>query len=183
MHARHVLSRSNYLWVGIRADLSRKWGGSSFGKFRGRLAFVLPRYINCIGKNSPTIAITKVSVIFLLFGSPLILLSYCYFTYRHMYELGVWSALSTSTGRILCIFMHLSMSVRKESETYQMAEFHIVLTLNLATLNFGTFYCNLTIFWIIIYMKKFLRTDWLRACQLIPNSAKTWNFLSAERRN
>ena len=36
---------------------------------------------------------------------------------------------------------------------------------------------------IIIYMKKFLHADWLRACQLFPNSAKNWNFLSAERRN
>ena len=34
-----------------------------------------------------------------------------------------------------------------------------------------------------IYMKKFLHADWLRACQLIPNIAKTWNLFSAERRN
>ena len=26
---------------------------------------------------------------------------------------------------------------------------------------------------LIIYMQKFLHVDWLRACQLIPNSAKT----------
>ena len=30
---------------------------------------------------------------------------------------------------------------------------------------------------LIIYMKKFLHADWLRACQLIPNSAKTCIFL------
>ena len=30
-------------------------------------------------------------------------------------------------------------------------------------------------------MKKFLHADCLRACQLIPNSAKTLNFLSACR--
>ena len=34
---------------------------------------------------------------------------------------------------------------------------------------------------VIIYMQKFQHADWLRACQLIPNSAKTWNFLSAEK--
>ena len=52
--------------------------------------------------------------------------------------------------------------------------------------------CNLTVWWLepcrlvwclIIYMKKFLHTDWLRTCQLTPNSAKTWNFSSVERRN
>ena len=37
--------------------------------------------------------------------------------------------------------------------------------------------------YLIIYMQKFYHADWLRACQLIPNSEKTWNFLSAERRN
>ena len=35
----------------------------------------------------------------------------------------------------------------------------------------------------IIYIQKFPLSDWQRACQLIPNSAKTWNFLSGERRN
>ena len=29
------------------------------------------------------------------------------------------------------------------------------------------------VFELIIYMQKFLHADWLRACQLIPNSAKT----------
>jgi len=32
----------------------------------------------------------------------------------------------------------------------------------------------------MIYMKSFIHADWLRACQLILNSVKTWNFLSAE---
>jgi len=35
---------------------------------------------------------------------------------------------------------------------------------------------------IIIYMQKFLHFDWQWACQFIPNSAKTWNFLSACRK-
>ena len=39
------------------------------------------------------------------------------------------------------------------------------------------------IYALIIYMKKFLHADWLRACQLIQNSAKTWNFFSAESWN
>ena len=26
-------------------------------------------------------------------------------------------------------------------------------------------------------MKKFLHADWLRACQLIPNSAESWNWV------
>ena len=30
-------------------------------------------------------------------------------------------------------------------------------------------------------MKKFLHADWLRACQLIPNSAKTWNFFECRK--
>ena len=36
---------------------------------------------------------------------------------------------------------------------------------------------------LITYMKKFLHSDWLRACQLIPNSAKTWHFFSAREWN
>ena len=39
------------------------------------------------------------------------------------------------------------------------------------------------VWYLIISMQKLHHADWLRACQLIPNSAKTWNFLSAERRN
>ena len=34
---------------------------------------------------------------------------------------------------------------------------------------------------VTIYVQKFLRSDWQKAGQLISNSAKTWNCLSAER--
>ena len=34
---------------------------------------------------------------------------------------------------------------------------------------------------IIIYMKKFLHADWLRACQLILNSAKTLIFFECRK--
>ena len=30
---------------------------------------------------------------------------------------------------------------------------------------------------VIINIQKILHSDWQWACQLIPNSAKTWNFL------
>ena len=46
-----------------------------------------------------------------------------------------------------------------------------------------TVFISVLITVVIIYMKKFLHADWLKTCQLIPNSAKTWNFLIAERRN
>ena len=29
----------------------------------------------------------------------------------------------------------------------------------------------------LIYMQNFLRSDWLRACQLIPNSTERWNWV------
>jgi len=34
---------------------------------------------------------------------------------------------------------------------------------------------------VIIYMKKFLHADWLTACQLIPNSARTLNFFECRK--
>ena len=45
---------------------------------------------------------------------------------------------------------------------------------------------NLThylVWYLIIYFQKFQHSDWQRGCELIPNSAKSWIFLSAESWN
>ena len=52
---------------------------------------------------------------------------------------------------------------------------------NCGKISINTFHIPLEVILIstsslIIYVKKIFHADWLRACQLIPNSAKTWNF-------
>ena len=53
----------------------------------------------------------------------------------------------------------------------------MVLMLDTAELQGHADVKNWSILWLIIYMKKFLQSDWQRACQLILNYAENWNLV------
>jgi len=72
----------------------------------------------CIGEKSPNNEITNVSIMFLLSVKPLIgteeeLFEAIVIRPTETYEEGVWSALSTNSGGILCWVLTWLMSVRK----------------------------------------------------------------------
>jgi len=72
----------------------------------------------CIGEKSPNNEVTNVSDMFLLLVKPLIrteeeLFEAIVIRPTETYEEGVWSALSTNSGGILCWVITQPMSVRK----------------------------------------------------------------------